>query len=151
MRSSFPFISSLNSSRQRCSPSGFHLFRYSSDHFSLSIARVFPFPSDVSELTFFVVVIFYLLEKLLTDFNEISIFFKLSHFLFLCLFNKLFRFSWIFCLIEWPKISSWRKIRFIIIWKVKLKVRIFIHYLSVNFLEVKTFVMRNRFGIGMLI
>jgi len=115
------------------------------------MARVLPFPSDVIELTFLVVVVFDLLEELLTDFNKISILLKLPHLLFLCLFNQFFSLLWIFGLEDCPKVSSRRKIGFIIIWKVKLKVRIFFHYLSVDSLDIKAFVVRNRLSIGVLI
>ncbi len=150
-RSSFPFISSQRSSRERCSPSGLLFFLNSSFHFSLSMARVLPLPSNVSELTFLVVVVFDLLEELLTDFHTISILFKLSYLLLLCLFNQLFSLLWIFGLVDCPKVSSRRKIRFIVIWKVELKVRIFFHYLSVDSLDIKAFVVRNRLSIGVLI
>ena len=110
-----------------------------------------PLPSDVSELTFLVVVVFDLLEKQLTDFDEISILFELPHLLLLCLLNQLFSFLWIFGLVDCPKVSSRRQIRFIVIWKVKLKVRIFIYYLSIDPFDVKTFVMWNRLSIGVLI
>jgi len=115
------------------------------------MARVLPLPSNVSELTFLVVVVFDLLEELLTDFHTISILFKLSYLLLLCLFNQLFSLLWIFGLVDCPKVSSRRKIRFIVIWKVELKVRIFFHYLSVDSLDIKAFVVRNRLSIGVLI
>ena len=115
------------------------------------MARVLPLPSDISELTFLVVVIFDLLEELLTDFDKISILLELSHLLLLCLLNQLFSLPRIFGLVDCPKVGSRWKIRFIVIWKVELKVRIFIHYLSVDLLNVETFVMWNRLSIGVLI
>jgi len=110
-----------------------------------------PLPSDVSELTFLVVVVFDLLEELLTDFDEISILLKLPHLLLLCLLNQLFSLPRIFGLVDCPEVGSRRKIRFIVIWKVELKVRIFIYYFSVDPFDIKAFVVRNRLGIGVLI
>ena len=115
------------------------------------MARVLPFPSNISKLTLFVMVIFDLLEELFTDFYAISILFKRPYLLLLCLFNQLFSFPWIFSLVDCPKVSSRRKIGFIIIWEIKLKVRIFFHYLSVDLSDIKAFVVRNRLGIGVLI
>jgi len=97
------------------------------------------------------VVVFDLLEELLADFDKIPILFKCPHLLLLCLLNQLFSLLWIFGLVDCPKVGSRRKIRFIVIWKVELKVRIFINHLSINPLDIKLFVMGDRLGIGVLI
>ena len=115
------------------------------------MARVLPFPSNISKLTLFVMVIFDLLEELFTDFYAISILFKRPHLLLLCLLNQLFSLPWIFSLVDCPKVISRRKIGFIIIWEIKLKVWIFFHYLSVDLSDMKAFVVRNWLSIGMLI